>query len=174
METYFLDTETTGLLGRYSVGDDEIVEVAIVDSDGRPVINTLVKPTLRQSWPEAQKIHGISPADVAAAPTLEELLPKIKSIVAGQEIVIYNAGFDTQFLPPDVFSTSKIECAMLAYAEHVGEWNPHRGNFRWHKLSVAAAATGFPEDVTWHRALGDALAARHVWMHVQGEMAVVA
>lgn len=174
MDTYFLDTETTGLLSRYSLGDDEILEVAIVDCHGRPVINTLVKPSIRRSWPDAQKIHGISPADVADAPTLEELLPEIRKIARGNEVVIYNAGFDLQFFPQDLFANSKVECAMLAYAEFKGEWNPHRGSYRWHKLGAAAAATGFSEDVTWHRALGDALAARHVWMHVRERLAEVA
>ena len=98
----------------------------------------------------------------------------VRKIVEGNQIVIYNSGFDTQFFPDGVFAKSKVECAMLAYAEFKGEWNPHYNNYRWHKLSVAAAATGFRDDVTFHRALGDALAARHVWLHVQREMAVVA
>lgn len=174
MKTFYLDTETTGLLSRFSLGDDEIVEIAIVDSDGRPMLNTLVKPTIKTSWPDAQRIHGISPEDVASAPTLEELLPEIRKLAVGNEIVVYNAGFDRQFIPDDVFSAAKVECAMLAYAEFRGVWNPHYNNYKWHKLAVAAAATGFSESVTWHRALGDALAARHVWMHVQREMAIVA
>ena len=174
MDTFYLDTETTGLLSKFSFADDEIVEIAIVDSDGRPVLNTLVKPTIKTSWRDAQRIHGISPSDVAGAPTLEDLLREIRSIVRNNQIVIYNAGFDTQFFPQDVFAESTISCAMLAYAEYKGEWNAHHGNYKWHKLSVAAAATGFKEDVTFHRALGDALAARHVWLHVQKEMAIVA
>ena len=173
MSTYFLDTETTGLFS-YPFGDDQLLELAIVDSNGCPLINTLVKPTLRHSWPEAQRIHGISPSDVANAPTLEELLPEIRSIVRNRKIIIYNAGFDVEFFPPGVFAKSQVECAMRAYAEFKGEWNPHHNNYKWHKLSVAAAATGFREDVKFHRALGDALAARHVWIHVQREMAIVA
>ena len=174
MDTFYLDTETTGLLSKFSFADDEIVEIAIVDSQGCAVLNTLVKPTIKTSWRDAQRIHGISPADVAGAPTLEELLPEVRKIVEGNRVVIYNSGFDVQFFHDGFFAKSQVECAMLAYAEYVGEWNPHYNNYRWHKLSVAAAATGFRDDVTFHRALGDALAARHVWLHVQREMAVVA
>ncbi len=173
METYFLDTETTGLFS-HPFGDDQLLELAIVDSCGHPVINTLVKPTLKTSWPEAQRIHCISPSDVSKAPRLDDLLPEIRELVAGNEIVIYNAGFDVDFFPPGVFAKAKVECAMRAYAEFKGEWNPHHRNYKWHKLSVAAAATGFREDVIFHRALGDALAARHVWLHVQREMTIVA
>lgn len=74
MRTVFLDTETTGLQGRYAGGKDEIVEVAILDNRGRPLINQLVRPSRQSPWPEAQRIHGISPAVVANAPTLDALL----------------------------------------------------------------------------------------------------
>lgn len=168
METVFLDTETTGLYSIYSLGTDEIVEIAIVDDRGQPIINSLTKPTICKAWPDAQRIHGISPADVASAPTLEEVLPDIRAAVAGKRVVIYNASFDTSFFPDDVFADSIIECAMLEYAEHVGDWNDFRGTYRWHKLSVAAAATGYT-GTGWHRALGDALAVRHVWQYLQAE-----
>lgn len=167
MQTFVLDTETTGLCGRFAGGRDEIVELAIVDSHGCPVINTLVRPTQRKTWPEAERIHGISPADVGTSPTLDDLLPEIRKIVSGNRIVIYNADFDLQFFPHDVFSASKVCCAMLAFAEYRGDWNDYYDGFRWYKLAVAANATGFNGDVDWHRALGDALAARHVWMHIK-------
>lgn len=166
METVFLDTETTGLYSIYSLGTDEIVEIAIVDDRGQPIIDSLVKPRYAKTWPDAQRINGISPADVAGAPTLESLLPDIRAAVAGRMVVGYNMSFDTSFFADDVFADSIIECAMLAYAEHVGDWNEYRGCYRWHKLSVAAAATGYT-GTKWHRALGDALAARHVWRYLQ-------
>src|ERR1017187_6359307 len=46
MRTVYLDTETTGLRGIYAGGRDEIVEVAILDDRGKPVINQLVHPTI--------------------------------------------------------------------------------------------------------------------------------
>ena len=39
METVYLDTETTGV-----ADDDEMVELTILDDDGEPLINTLIKP----------------------------------------------------------------------------------------------------------------------------------
>ncbi len=166
METVFFDTETTGLYSIFSVGTDEIVEIAIVDDRGQPIINSLVKPTICKTWPDAQKIHGISPADVANAPTLEELLPDIRAAVAGKIVVFYNASFDTSFCPDGTFADSIVECAMQAYAEHAGIWDDYRECYRWHKLAAAAAATGYTGQ-GWHRALGDALAARHVWRYLQ-------
>ena len=55
----FLDTETTGLDNRA-----EVVEIAIADSKGRPVFESLVKPTVAIT-PRLTDIHGISNAMVA-------------------------------------------------------------------------------------------------------------
>jgi DNA polymerase-3 subunit epsilon len=166
MRTVYLDTETTGLRGIYAGGRDEIVELAILDDGGEPLIDQLVRPTRRRTWPEAQRIHGISPAMVADAPMLETLLPDISMAVKACRVVIYNAAFDLQFFPDRLFRDSQVECAMLRYAEWKGEWNTHFGNHRWHKLSAAAKATGFRADVRWHRALADTMACRHVWRHL--------
>jgi len=167
MKTVFLDTETTGLRGRYAGGTDEIVELAILDNRGRPLVNQLVRPTRRRSWPEAQRIHGISPAMVDRAPALEALLPTVADAVRDCLVVIYNAAFDLQFFPEALFSASRVECAMLRYAQWKGDWNARYGNPRWHKLHVAARATGFDSDIEWHRALGDTIACRHVWRYLE-------
>jgi DNA polymerase III epsilon subunit-like protein len=167
MKTVFLDTETTGLRGRYAGGTDEIVELAILDDRGRPLVNQLVRPTRRRSWPVAQRIHGISPAMVARSSTLEALLPAVADAVVDSLVVIYNAAFDLQFFPRELFNTARVECAMLRYAQWKGDWNPRYGNPRWHKLHVAARATGFDADIEWHRALGDTMACRHVWRYLE-------
>jgi len=166
MRTVYLDTETTGLRGVYAGGRDEIVELAILNDRGKPIINKLVRPAHRNSWPEAERIHGISPEMVADAPTLQMLLPEVSAAVSGCRVVIYNAAFDVRFFPSHLFLDSQVVCAMLRYAEWNGEWNDYYGHYRWHKLHVAAAATGFNEDVQWHRALADTIACRHVWRHL--------
>ena len=167
MQTVYLDTETTGLRGIYAGGRDEIVEVAILDDQGKSVINQLVRPTRQKSWPEAERIHRISPAMVADAPTRDEILPEVMDAVSDCLVVIYNKAFDVGFFPAHVFQNSQVECAMLRYAEWRGEWNSHYGNYRWHKLQVAAKATGFKQSVEWHRAVADTIACRHVWRHLE-------
>ena len=59
MDTVYLDTETTGV-----ADDDEMVELTIIDDDGEPLINTLIKPKFHRTWAGAQRVHGISPLDV--------------------------------------------------------------------------------------------------------------
>jgi len=166
VRTIFLDAEATGLRGIYAGGKDEIVELAILDNRGRPVINQLVHPTHRKTWLQAQRIHGISPAMVADAPTLEALLPKVSEAVKDCRVVMYNSAFCLQFLPKHIFLESWVDCAMLQYAGWKGEWNLVGGDHRWHKLHVAAEETGFNEDVQAHRALADTMACRHVWRYL--------
>ena len=61
MDIYFLDTETTGL--SVTTGA-RIVEIAIVDLHGEPLLNTLVNP--EEPIPSAaQQVHGISDEMVA-------------------------------------------------------------------------------------------------------------
>jgi DNA polymerase III epsilon subunit-like protein len=50
VRTVFLDLETTGLDPR----TDEIVEIGILDEDGRVLLDTLVRPVRHRSWPDAQ------------------------------------------------------------------------------------------------------------------------
>lgn len=149
----FLDTETTGL---NRDGLDEIVEIAIVDETGEILLNTLVKPIAHRAWKEAEQVHGISPSDVATAPTLSALLPSIERLCKGKTVVCYNAPFDTDFFPPNFFQS--VQCAMRAF----GEVNPN--GKKWISLNSAAQSTGYVPTGRSHRALEDALACRHVWL----------
>ena len=131
-----LDTETTGL--SYN---DEIVQIAILSSDGTVFLDTLVHPIIHIA-PEATRIHGITNENVADAPPFPEIYEKIKTIFSGKSIVIYNADFDLRLLqqtirkyklPSFEFEEEQIECAMLYYAAWRGEiWAD--GSYKWQKL----------------------------------------
>ncbi len=165
--TIYLDFETTGLEGA------EVVEVAIIDDDGGVLLHSLVKPVGCTQWPEAQAIHGISPADVADAPVFADLLPKIESLIEKcSALVIYNRGFDIRFIgdensPVRKMARQRARCAMEAWAEYQGDWNESRGTYRWHKLVAAAEDVGHDWAGDAHRALADALAARSVWHYMR-------
>ena len=145
-----LDTETTGLY------DAEIVDIAIIDVHGNPVLNTLIKP--KKPIPNsASRIHRITDEMVLASPTFPEVYQAIKQAIEGRVILIYNSAFDTEILAyncqlhglPEIEYQS--ECLMLAYAEYVGEWSDYWGGYRWQKLPFGN-----------HRALGDCQAALKV------------
>lgn len=131
-----LDTETTGL--SYN---DEIVQIAILSSDGTVLLDTLVRPIIPIA-PEAISIHGITNENVTDAPPFPKIYEKIKAILSGKSIVIYNAAFDLRLLqqtmrkyrlPPFELDEEQIECAMLYYAAWQGEiWAD--GSYKWQKL----------------------------------------
>ena len=160
----FLDTETTGIRGR-----QEVLEIAIIDAEGKILVNSLVRPSYRKRWPDAQAIHGISPARVVDAPTLDNLMPSIINAVEGKNVVIYNAKFDLKFLPEVKENAGAVYCCMLRYAKFKGDWNEYYNDYRWHKLTVAARHIGYRFDGDPHRALADCQATRAVWQHMELE-----
>ncbi len=147
----YLDTETTGLS---AASGDTIVEIAIVDHNGRPLIDTLVNPQRAIPW-QATKVHGIRDDMVRGKPTLGQILPDIREAIRGKELVIYNASFDVSFFPNRLADAAAVRCAMKAF-------NAARGG-RPHKLTIAAEYVGHTWRGTAHRALADALACRSVW-----------
>jgi DNA polymerase III epsilon subunit-like protein len=109
---------------------------------------------------QASAIHGITDDMVRGKPKLQALLPRIGDIAAGEQIVIYNAVFDTQFFPGGLRQARMISCAMKTFAETLG--GP------WRKLDVAARHVGHLWTGDQHRALADALACRSVWLWLEG------
>jgi DNA polymerase-3 subunit epsilon len=156
-----LDTETTGL------HDGEIVQIALINSRGAVMLDTLVKPVMPIP-PGATAIHGITDAMVADAPGWGEVSELLKSIIAGREVVIYNAGYDRKMMhqSAEKAGTPKIDwkelanfhCAMERYAEFWGDWNSYHQSYRWQKLTDACDQQGIPEpEAPAHSALGDCL-----------------
>jgi hypothetical protein len=142
-----VDTETTGL-------DGVVIEVAVVDAaTGAVLLDTLVSPGGVPVEDGARAVHGISDAELAAAPRWAEVAPAFLAAVGGRRILAYNASFDegriaathrhagldAALLP----RTARWDCLMEAQSTwlRIGRWLPLGGG---------------------HRARGDALDARQV------------
>ena len=152
MDTVYLDTETTGLHE-----SDEIVELTIINDDGNILLNTLVKPVNHTYWPGAERVHGISPIDVRHAPTQKQISGKIRDVVRDTRVVIYNAPYDSQYLP-ELEEAAEVRCAMREFAE----WNKSK----WINLTNATKIVGYEWEGA-HRALADTKALRAVWKFIQ-------
>ena len=87
-----LDTETTGL-----DLSAEIVQISLITIDGASLFDSLVKPT-QPIPPEVTAIHHITDLDVAQAPSFDMIYDRLKALLEGKRVVIYNAGFDIQML----------------------------------------------------------------------------
>lgn len=151
-----LDTETTGLEDY-----DQIVEIAIVDSNGQTLIDARLKPTV-EIHPKAQAVHGISKDDLVNSPDWLEAEPFIKKALIGKKVVIFNADFDTKLLKQTATAfecdTTWIDeldthCAMYQAASIYGATNKY-GTIG---LANAVIKAGVKWEGEAHSALGDAL-----------------
>ena len=169
-----IDTETTGL----HAGPDEILQLAITDTDGKELWNRYYKPTRKTEWPDAQAINGISPADVANCPPISEDRDAIQALIdnAGG-ICIYNADFDCRFLLRAGLRIGghRIYDVMLDFAELYGDWNDYWESYTWQKLTTAADHTGYVRGGEAHDALEDCRMTAHVqrWCDEQRLSAVL-
>lgn len=145
--TVILDSETTGLEPPV-----DFVEVALIDTWGRTLLHSLVKPYCEIAE-EARRVHGHSSHWLQCMPTFELLHPVLRHILAGKRVVAYNAPFDRM-----VFREAcghyvlhdnhhEWECAMRRYAAFVGEESSRGGGYRFQKLPGGD-----------HSAVGDCLA----------------
>lgn len=160
----YLDLETTGL----DPENDEILQIGIIDQHGTVLMNQFLKPMKNKKWERAQKVHGITPEMVKDCPNLPAITAKLMMILKGQDVVIYNADYDTGFLPDQVKKVaSKFHCAMLAFAPVYGEWNDYHQSYTWQKLERAASYVGHDwRNDKAHDAVSDCKATKSVWEYL--------
>lgn len=154
-----LDTETTGL------HRGEICQIAIIDDAGKLLMHEYVKP-VNGIPDDAMRIHGITNQMVADAPGWAQIAPKVREIVTGRDVVIYNAVYDRKMMhqSAEACGIEKVDwkelanfwCAMEAYAEWYGDWNDYFKNYRYQKLTDAAQRFGV-NTLEAHSALADCL-----------------
>ncbi len=156
----YLDTETTGFGPRA-----EIVDIAVVNSVGEVVLESLVQPT-RRIPADATAIHGITDADVKDAPAWRDLYEDLLRVLAGRRVIVYNVFFDRQMVNQacDRYAlaapAADWECAMRKYAGFYGNWDSGKRWYRFQKLERAVLAFG--AEPGGHRAAADAIACRAV------------
>ena len=150
--------------------------IGIVDSAGNVLLDSLVRPRRKTTWRYTQRIHGISPAHVATAPTWPELAPAIRAAVCDRWVVAYGADFHARSVRKLLARGERIHCCGQAWAQYVRQWSPNAGPNAglprpgaWRTLVDAAATVGF----NWQRAGGgphtviaDARACRAVWNYI--------
>lgn len=160
----YLDTETTGLTEQ-----DEIVEIGIVDHDGKILLEELVKPA-RIIPADATRIHNITNEMVAGSLSWIALWPTIREVLFNRYVGIYNAEFDIRMmrqsmrgLPGQV--SLKTFDVMQLYARFWGEWDAIKRRYRYQSLSAAGRQARIPLPNS-HRAVDDALLTREILRHI--------
>ena len=159
-----LDTETTGLYN-----DAEIVEISIVDKNGWPALDTLIKP--QSPIPaNATEIHHITNDMVKDAPGWADVHDEFCKLTKDRRLVVYNLDYDRRLLQQTIqLQSSKgalspwhhpekmLSCAMLLFAPYYGEWDEYRESWKRQKLVNAARYMEVKIDGQAHRALTDCL-----------------
>lgn len=149
-----LDTETTGLYG-------QVIELGIVTLSGAVLLDERIRPTCLVE-PGAFGVHGISDADVAGCRSFDEVWQDALALIAGREVITYNAAFDRSACARSHTSFPEAHdwlCAMEDYAPRYGNWNEHYQSWTWASLAAACRREGVQtDDLRPHSAVGDALA----------------
>ncbi len=133
-----LDSETTGLY------EAEMVQLAVIDPAGETLLDTLLKPSIPIEA-GALRIHGITEAAVADAPTFADIVPVLRGVIANRRLVIYNAQFDWSIIRRLMIALGEAEiplpndlnypeCAMLHYADFYGDWSDYHQSYTYQKL----------------------------------------
>lgn len=159
-----LDVETTGF-ALWS----EIVDIAIIDTTGQVLIDSLVMP--RGSVPDgAAAVHGLTDSRLREmkAPAWTDVFPVVERTLAKANVLaIYNRPYDLRLLTQtnrtwrtsfDLdFSIPDSCCVMQAYAEFRGERRGRRSDstLKDHTLENAYRHETGKEPVNSHRALTD-------------------
>ena len=142
-KTLILDVETTGILNKDP--DTEIVQISVINMQGRPMFSMLVKPS-KPLTQELIDIHGITNEMVMDAPIFPQIAKMLSFTLDGKHLIAYNADFDLKLLwhlykkyslePP---KTSGVSCAMDRYSEWCGEWSDKKDGFKWQRLPNLSA-----------------------------------
>ena len=164
-----IDTETTGL----DTMTDEVLELCIIDRDaGEVLYNQRFRPVRHEDWPAARRVNHIYPEDVAECPTFAECRDEIqREWIRGADWVGgWNISFDITMLENSglLFTPGCAYDIMKADAAICGEYLGDRGA-KWRKLVDAAEFWGWypAEDMAWHTAYTDCLAARAVYRCIE-------
>ena len=116
MRQIVLDTETTGLNPR---AGDRVIEIGCVELVNRRLtgnnFHSYLNPE-RDSEEGALAVHGLTTEFLADKPKFAEIANSLRDYLAGAEIIIHNAPFDTGFLDAEF-----ARLGIARFREHVGE-----------------------------------------------------
>lgn len=157
----YLDTETTGL-----EFDDEIIELAVVNSEGKVVFDSFIRPQ-KPIPSSATAINHISNEMVSNAPTISQVWPQIRSILAHHPIGMYNAEFDIRMILQSLRKNQIPDVTKFNAFDIMKVYTDFMGTDRRYKLEQAGRNLGIKIPNS-HRAADDTLLTRAVFHCIAG------
>lgn len=158
-----IDFETTGLSPHY--GDRTIEVGAVLVSDNHIVdrFQSLMNPEMRISE-FIEEYTGITNRMLSTAPSIKDVMRKLKMFLASHHLVAHNASFDSRFLDAELNRINhkrqnEFACSMLSSRRLY----PDAPN---HKLETLVRYKNLKTDGTYHRALADAEMTAQLWIRM--------
>jgi DNA polymerase-3 subunit epsilon len=167
----FLHSKTTGASDL-----SEVVEIAILDSSGAPLVDELVKPK-HHIRPNATQEHGVTDEMVDSAPRWAEILPKIEEVLVGKKVCVYDHASELQALQNSynnihqrwVLDSNDFYSLMDLFSRYRNERDPRTGVFLTYSLEEAARLVGIDiEIIAFRRAHEDAWLMRAILLAIAG------
>jgi len=162
------DLETTGLSAEF----DRVIEIGAVrfDAQGREVdrFEQLIDPRHPIS-PGARAVNGIRDADLAGAPVASEVLPRFLAFVQAVPdvaLIAHNAGFDAKFLGRE-FGRAGMPTPPCLVHDTLALSRRRLPELRSHRLVCLVEHFRLGSGVS-HRALGDAVIVKDLWLRLDG------
>ncbi len=161
--TIVIDFETTGL----SPGcGDRTIEVGAVLVSNQQIVDrfqSLMNPEMRVSG-FIEDYTGITNRMLSTAPSIKEVMHKLKVFLAQHHLVAHNASFDSRFLDAELERINhkrknEFACSMLSSRRLY----PEAPN---HKLDTLVRYKSLKTDGIHHRALADAEMTAHLWIRM--------
>lgn len=119
-----IDFETTGLIA----GEDEVLQVAIIDGKENTLLNTYCKPQKKTRWDDAQNVHSITPDMVVNERPFEDYAPAVHAILnRADKVIAYNTTFEDSFLKAYGINVDEDKWIdpMIIFAEIYGEYTDY-------------------------------------------------
>jgi len=127
----FLDTETTGL----DEMKHEIIEIALVGSDGETILHTAVKPEhIETASPRALEVNGYNPGEWEPSPLWEDIAEKVHRELQEVIVVGQNVSFDMRFVH------RSLERYFVAKGLSPDEVDEELGKIGYHKIDTVTLA----------------------------------
>ncbi len=154
----------------------EVVEIAILDSDGSPLADELVKPK-RHIRPIATLEHGITDEMVDYAPHWTEVLPKVEDLLVGKKVCVYDPFVELLALKNSyqnyhtrwALDDGNFISLMSLFAQFRNKRDPHSGLLLTFPMQEAAHTMGIDiEIIGYRRAREDAWLLRALLFAIAG------
>ena len=158
-----LDTETTGVC---KDRQDEVLQLAIIDGNGKTVWNKYYKPENVKEWAGAMAVNHITTEMVANCTSIRKDIQQINKILSQAKLIVgYNTTFDLDKIlkPVGIKWACRTEDIMKVFAPVYGEVSPY-GTFKWKKLVFCAEYCGYKwGNDSAHDGLADCRATLHCY-----------